>query len=126
MNTFEAIKQRITDALIDIGVQTFEYLPARITPPMAFLVAGSPWIEDGATFGGFTVRYQVTLVVGQASNEVATANLDALTARAIVALDNAGLPLERADEPNMLAVNNANYMAVNLSLTFASEIDSAE
>lgn len=123
MNTFTQARAEIAAALNGIDLDVHEYMPERMSPPCALLTTGSPWVEDGEQFGSFTVRYQVTIVAGTATNEVVTDRLDEHMAAAIVALDEADFGIARVDEPYGLQANNATYVAANISLVLAGQIN---
>lgn len=126
-NTMTDVRGQIVTVLSAAGITTLEHVPERLNPPVALLGMGSPWIEQGEQFGAFLMRYKVTLVVPTSTNEVATNALDAMVAKAIIALDNsAQFDIERVEEPTMLAFSSATYPSAALTLVHTSQISSQD
>lgn len=103
------------EALEAAGINAVEYVPERVSPPIAIIKAGAPYVEQGQTFTEFQVRLDVRIVAGTATNEVATSALDQLISDAIIALGD--WTIELVSEPEMLLVNNAQYLSARLSIT---------
>lgn len=125
-NTFTQARADLAAILADAGIAATDFRPERINPPIALVTADSPWAAAGASFGSYAVRYAVTLVAPKAPNDAATDALDGLVATAVVALANSpDWGVDRVDEPFMLVVAGAEYLAASLTavLTTAIETD---
>lgn len=108
----------VAELLDAAGVKTYDHIPERVTPPAAILVPGSPYLEQGQTFCDYTMRLEVTLVSGTASNAATTKALDTLVEQAVVALGQ-DYDVDEVAQPFQLSANNALYLAtrVNISTT---------
>lgn len=97
-------------------IRAFTYPPERIQPPCAVVMPGSPYIEDGDTFGSFTARYTIDLIMGTAANSITTNGLDAQIENALVGLTNAGYSIETISQPYSMDANNATYLAATITV----------
>lgn len=121
MNTLEQLRTDLTAALTGAGVTVVDHLPERLVPPLAIVAAGSPYLENGQTFGSYTARFTVILVCAQGTNATVTKALDADVTRCVVALDDSDFGLERVDQPTMLQHGNGNYLSTSLDVRFDVE-----
>jgi len=110
------VSTHIATVLKDAGIPVFPYMPERITPPVAVVQAGSPFIEPGGSFGEFKSHWEITLVAPKGANDVSTEKLYALLEDSIVALVESKYSLEQASKPYALEANNAVYVAVDLKI----------
>jgi hypothetical protein len=85
--TLKDERTKVVQALTAAGIRAYNHIPERITPPVATVSAGNPYVEDGDTFGEYLVRLHVRVVAEKKTNEVMTDNVDDLIAAAIEALD---------------------------------------
>jgi hypothetical protein len=99
------------------SVRGFAYLPERLVPPCAVVMPGATYIESGDTFGSFTARYTVDLVMGNAANSVSSSGLDDQLENAIIALVNEGYSIEQVSQPYAMEVNNAAYLSATIQVT---------
>lgn len=114
-------RQLISDTLSLAGIKVYDHVPARLQPPAAVLIAGSPYLVPGERFGTFKVAWNISLIAGTAPNDQATDALDSLIEDAVVAVVNAGYDLEQVSEFGVFPSNNAEYPAVGM--TIAREIE---
>jgi hypothetical protein len=111
----------ITDAkvalkgILETVVPTSTYIPARITPPIAIISAGSPYLEDGNTFGTYLVRFAVDLVIPTQANDSATEALDVLIDDVVVTLVNNQYSVDNVSQPYAMETNGATYLAATVS-----------
>jgi len=110
------VSTAIATVLKDAGLTAFPYLPERITPPLAVVQAGSPFLSQGGSFGEFKSRWDITLVTPTGANDVSTEKLYDLLEDSIVALVNSKYSVEEVSKPYALAANNATYVAVDLKI----------
>ena len=105
-------------ALIEgAGVTCMEYIPERITPPIAVMEPTSTWIQSGEAFGEFRIGFDVTIVTQTASNAKATDNLDSMVEDVLTAVQGAqGFYTDSVSSPAVLAVNNAEYLSVAMTI----------
>lgn len=105
-------------ALIEgAGVTCLEYIPERVTPPIAIMEPTSEWISSGDTYGEFRIGYDVTLVTQTAANNKATDNLDQMVEDVLAAVTEAqGFYVASISSPAVLAVNNAEYLSVAMTI----------
>ncbi|MGG7466042.1 hypothetical protein [Plantibacter sp. YIM 135347] len=107
----------LVEALTDTGIQTFDHLPGRFTPPAALVLHGSPYIST-ETFSDYTVTFSVELIAGQSGdNEVTTDDLDNLILTACVALTRAGYAVSEVGQPGMLTIQGGTFLAVPITTT---------
>lgn len=116
MNTLAVLRQDLTASLVTGDLRVVDHLPERIVPPLALLAAGSPYVEAGDTYGSYTVRFTVVLVASQATNQVATTELDEAVTAALVALDNGNWAIERVDQPTMMQSSNTHYLSTTIDV----------
>lgn len=105
-------------ALIEgAGVTCLEYIPERVTPPIAIMEPTSEWVASGEAFGEYRIGYDVTLVTQTASNNKATTDLDTMVEDVLNAVaDTAGFYSTSVSAPAVLAVNNAEYLSVAVTI----------
>jgi hypothetical protein len=118
MSAITEARVDVVDLLTGAGFTAFDHIPSRIVPPSAVVSAGAPYVVPGPTYSLLTLNLVVTLIAGQASNPVATAELDTAIEDALNVLEDA----TEVGQPYMLTANNAQYLAVDLSITTNIEI----
>jgi len=116
MSELMTVATELATVLKDAGLPAFPTLPNRITPPVAVVQAGSPFMESGGSFGEFKTRWEITLVTPTGANEVATEKLYTLLEDAIVSLVNSKYSVETVSKPYALEANNAQYVALDLKV----------
>jgi hypothetical protein len=103
--------------ILEAVVPTFAYVPSRITPPLAIITNGSPYLQSGDTFGTFAARWDVTLVIPTGANDVTTEALDTLIDDVVVLLVNNKYGVDTVSASYAMEANNATYLAVTVSTT---------
>lgn len=117
MTTLKALRGDLDTVLEAAQIRTETHLPERVTPPLAIIGAGSPYVEPGDTFGTFAVRFTIFLVAARAANETATDELDAMVLKAVDAIMGAGgWGVARVDQPSMLEANGAHYLSTAMDV----------
>jgi hypothetical protein len=119
-NTLKSVRQEIGFQLSAAGVTTYEWIPPRVVTPAAIVEAGSPYMEQGETFTDFLVRMNIVLLAANATNEVATAELDELICVAIDALDT--FDIEQVNQPEAFEINGAQYLGARLNLVTQKDL----
>lgn len=118
MTTLTTSRAELAAALEAAGIPAKDHLPERITPPVAVLTAGDPWLEPANLYGHHTVRWVVTVVVPTGTNEHTAAQLDQLTTAALPAMVDAGPGWDvTVGRPYPLTAGGATYLAVDLAAT---------
>jgi hypothetical protein len=105
-------------ALIEAaGVRCVDFIPERITPPIAIMEPSSDWISSGEAYGEWRIGFDVTLVTQTAANTTATTVLDGMLEDVLAEVnDTANFYCSSVSAPTGLAVNNAEYLSVALSI----------
>lgn len=118
MSTLGTLRGDIADIVGEATTITaFPYLPARITPPCAVVLPGSPYLEDGDVYKSYNARFTIDLVMGTAANEVTSAGLDDQVETTIMALTENGYSLESVQAPYAMEMNNATYLATTITIS---------
>jgi len=120
MNTLRSVRDEVALQLAAAGVTVHEFIPSRVNPPAAVLEAGSPYMTQGQSFSDFVVRINVVLLAGNATNEIATDELDQLICAAIDNLET--FDIESVEQPEALEINGAQYLGVRIRLLTNKEI----
>ena len=116
MSELMTVATELATVLKDAGLPAFPTLPNRITPPVAVVQAGSPFMESGGSFGEFKTRWEITLLTPTGDNSVATEKLYATLEDAIVSLVNSKYSVEQVSKPYAQDANNAVYVAIDLKI----------
>ena len=99
------------------GLRAMEYVPERITPPMAVVQPAGDWVASGDTFAAFRVGFDVTLIVQTASNQVVASELDHLVDETLAAITAAtGFYASAVSSPTLLSVQNAEYLSTTITV----------
>lgn len=99
------------------GLDVLDYVPERVTPPIIIISSGSPYLVAETVGSEYRLGLVLTLVASTATNEESTEALDELIALTVSAIGNLGYAVLRAvNSPYRLAVNNAEYLSVDLNL----------
>lgn len=106
--------------LQEAGINSFDYLPERLNPPVAIVSPGEPFVEEGDTFTTFKVTLDVVLVAGKATNVVSTDQLYDLIDTAIFNLGD--WKVSTVQRPYQLEANGAYYLATTLTISKFTEI----
>ena len=115
----EAITE-VKEVLEGAGMTVSDYLPERVSPPLAIISPGEPFVEEGQTFTTFGIRLDVVLVAGRASNEVSTTELYDLIEQAVFNLGD--WSIERVARPYALEANGVQYLATTVQINTNKEI----
>lgn len=121
MTGFHALKKARQDAanvLTEQGLNAYVYSPEKFSPPLAYVIAGSPYIDsEGASFAHRRIHLEARLVTRPGSNEAQTDNLDADIENALIGLINAGYSVETVTQPYALLTDSATFTAVSIHMT---------
>lgn len=129
MTDLLGLREDLRKALEPLDVNTYNHLPARAALPSAVVLAGSPYLEHGQTFGEWTIRLEVWVSAAKGDNSSETDTGDELIQAAIEAIHNYDSPLltdgwlvEGVSQSFEWEVNNGqaftNAITVTSSVTF--------
>ena len=111
------LREEIATALKAAGFHAVDYAAARLAPPAAVVVPGTPYLTDtdeALGFGQMTVRYDVLLIVGRADNEKAADDIDAQIIGALTALHE--WDLTDVAQPGLVTLNGTQHLGTVLSI----------
>lgn len=112
-----AARSALATLIEGAGVSCVEFVPERITPPIAIMEPTSEWIASGETYGEWRIGFDVTLITQTASNGKATNKLDEMVEDVLNAVnDAAGFYTQSVSSPAVVAANNAEYLSVALTI----------
>lgn len=114
-NDITTAKAQFADALTSAGLRVLEYVPERMVPPIVVIAAGANYLERSSVSNEFILKLEVLLVAQNATNAMATENLDALIQNAINALP-AFARFVSIGQPYALQTNSAEYLSANMQV----------
>ncbi|TDL43599.1 hypothetical protein [Microbacterium oleivorans] len=117
MNKLLELRTDLATALGALGITTYTHVPGRLDLPGAFVMAGSPYIEQGQTFGERIVRFQVVIATQTGDNLSETSALDELILSAQAALEEDGWVVESIEQPYASDFNNAKALVTILNVS---------
>ena len=97
--TLKALRGELIDTITQLT--TYDHVPARVNLPCAFIMAGSPYIAAGDTFGERQIRFGVVILTAPSLNSIETDELDAWIEDIQAALEGAGWLVESTDQPRI-------------------------
>jgi hypothetical protein len=97
-------------------VTTYDHVPGRVLLPAAVVLAGSPYIDQGDTFGERLVRFQLVLLTHPSLNQIETDALDQTIESTIVAVEKGGWTVESVQQPNTQELNGAEVFATEITV----------
>lgn len=126
MVTLTAARTEIKDALNAASIKAIDYVAETITPPVAIVVPGAPYLsrpEGQVPFGVHQVSIQVLLLAGTGTNKTTAEALDRMIERAVVALDD--WDLTEVSQPGQVALNGSNYLGTVISIETDIKLEGA-
>lgn len=109
--------------LQNAGIDVLDYVPGRVTPPIVIMSPGSPYLESATLGGEYQLNLELVCVAMTADNEQATEGLDQLLSDLLNAVSNLGYcQFVSTNSPYSLNVNNAEYLAANVSVNLLIEL----
>ncbi len=122
MGAITEAREQLRDDLQAAGLNVVEFIPARITPPVVIIAAGSPYLEARSLADQYTLNLELTLVAQNATNEQATEKLDDLIEAVLAALPAYAVLNGGIGQPYGLGTNNADYLSANIPLNLVITI----
>lgn len=118
MNALSAAREELAALLKEAtGKQSWPYNPDVLNAPCWVVQPGSPYIEDGDTFGHFEVRYEICYLATSGLNAAVHEDIDQTVIDALIAVVNDGYTVESGGEPEPLTVNNIAYTGARLTIS---------
>jgi hypothetical protein len=116
-NEITASKAEFALDLTTAGLDVLDYVPERVTPPIVIISPDSPYLVTETVGNEYRLGLKLTLVAATATNEESTEALDELISDTLVALETISYAvLKSVQTPFRLAVNNAEYLATDITL----------
>lgn len=110
------IRTELVEALAGLGVTTYDHVPARAALPAAFIMPGSPYIEQGLTFDTKRVRFGVVLLTHPGLNQHETSLLDARIEQTLHDLTTDGWTVERVEQPRIEDLSDTEVLATTIQV----------
>lgn len=112
--TLSAEREALKATLSAADIQAFAAVPARLTPPAAVIVPGSPYIEQGDTFGAAALRFNVWLAAP--GGDIGEDTLDGLIDTAIATLAADDWVIEGVSQPFDWSHQGGNHLTSIISI----------
>jgi hypothetical protein len=115
MSEAGAAKAELALTLQEAGLDVYDYVPERVTPPVLVLRPGSPYIAPGSVGSCYDLNLELVIVSGHATNETTSDDLDDLIEQTLVALPtDAGVG--SVAQPYLLSLNGNDYLATTINI----------
>jgi hypothetical protein len=99
------------------GVTAYSVVPDRSQPPMAVMIPSTDWIENGETFGEFSISFDVEIVAGVGTNQAMSAELDDMVEAVLSAVTAApGMYASSVGQPTSVDLNGAVYLGTTITV----------
>jgi hypothetical protein len=118
LSEITATKAEFALALTSAGLDVVPYFPARVTPPIVIMQAGTPYLTNATVGHEFNLMLELQCVAMTADNEMATEALDQLIEDVVNALPEYAV-LKSVGQPFALDVNNAQYLTATVQTELA-------
>lgn len=115
MSEVGAAKAELALTLQAASLDVYDYIPARVTPPVIVIRSGSPYITPSSVGQEYLVNLELQVIAGFADNESTTDDLDDLIEAALLALP-ADAGLKDVSQPYTLVANGNDYLAATIGL----------
>lgn len=126
MNSLTRLREELVEVLEAAGLRGLAQVQGRFTPPVFFVIPGSPYLVPGDTFGKFTYAFQIVLVSSARAAEFSTKQLDGLIATAGVALHESKFNVQQVSEPASLNLAIGEYLGAFVDVTVVDFLDGGE
>lgn len=115
-NALTDTRDRLKTALAEAGLTAHVTVPERVTPPLAFVAPGEPYLTpEGATFGGEILRHEIVVVARAGVNDKKAADLDALIVTAVDALQTVeDQVVEEVSRPGQISLGGQAFLATTI------------
>jgi len=110
-------RSAVAAALEAAGIQSVDHIPGRLTPPIAVVSTGSPYLAPGGTFGSHELNLRVTLIAKNGANDVQTDELDGLIEKAATALLLTNWTVGEITQPAQIDVNGTAFLSTSINVS---------
>lgn len=115
MSELGAAKAELALTLQEAGLDVYDYIPERVTPPVVVIRSGSPYIQPSSVGSEYLVNLELVVVAGFATNETSTDDLDDLIEQTVLAIpSDAGFT--NVSQPYTLVMNGNDYLATTIGI----------
>jgi len=121
MSEVGAVKAELALTLQEAGLDVYDYVPERVTPPVVVIRPGSPYIEPSSVGSCYETNLELVVVAGFATNETTTDELDDLIEQTLVALP-ADAGVGTVATPYLLSLNGNDYLATTITVNLQISI----
>lgn len=115
MSEVGAAKAELALTLQAAGLDVYDYIPERVTPPVVVIRSGSPYLTPSTVGHEFLVNLELVVVAGFATNETSTDDLDDLIEQTIQAIP-ADAGFRDVAQPYTLVMNGNDYLATTINI----------
>jgi len=115
MSEAGAAKAELALTLQEAGLDVYDYIPERVTPPVVVIRPGSPYIAPGSVGSVYDLNLELVIVAGFATNETTTDDLDDLIEQTLNAIP-ADAGVGSVAQPYLLAMNGNDYLATTINV----------
>lgn len=115
MSEVGAAKAELALTLQAEGLDVYDYIPERVTPPVVVIRSGSPYMTTSSVGQEYLVNLELVVVAGFATNETSTDDLDDLIEATIKAIP-ADAGFQDVSQPYTLVMNGADYLASTIGI----------
>lgn len=121
MVNLEGIRAEVVAALSAADIKAVDYIGETMTPPVAAVVPGDPYLDsEGATFGHTNVNLLILLIGGKGTNKAAASQIDSLIATALDALDD--WDITEVAQPGLVNLNGSNYLGSVITISSETKL----
>jgi hypothetical protein len=115
MSEVGAAKAELALTLQAEGLDVYDYIPERVTPPVVVIRPGTPYFTPGNVGSGFIINLELQVIAGFADNESTTDDLDDLIEATIKAIP-ADAGFTNVSQPYTLVANGNDYLATTIGI----------
>lgn len=125
MVTLTGARTEVVDAITAAGIKGAEYVAETVTPPLAVVVPGEPYLSTPAgtvPFGHYQINLSVLLIAGKGTNKASAEWIDTAVVTVIDALDDTDFDLTEVSQPGQVQLNGSTYLGVVLSIALTARL----
>jgi hypothetical protein len=115
MSEVGAAKAELALTLQAAGLDVYDYIPERVTPPVVVIRSGSPYFVPSSVGSEYLINLELVVVAGFATNETTTDDLDDLIEQTILAIP-ADAGFKDVSQPYTIAMNGNDYLATTIGI----------
>lgn len=115
MSEVGAAKAELALTLQAEGLDVYDYIPERVTPPVVVIRSASPYMTPSSVGQEFVVNLELQVIAGFATNETSTDDLDDLIEATIKAIP-ADAGFKDVSQPYTLIVNGNEFLSSTIGI----------